>query len=207
MSARTLVRGPIGRLAAVSLGSNIVDGIRVAAFTVLTTAYADSALEVALVATVATLPKAFLSIPIGVMLDRWSKLRTLYLVNLARALILAGLAVALYLGAGSILLLCAFAFFFGTLEEFYDAAGARAWQRSYRTVCWRHLGRMVHDNAIYFECGNIAHHCARTTLSSALALTDARPVFSRGKTRREQAGERVGRVRSESQQPTEGRNY
>jgi len=85
MSARTLVRGPIGRLAAVSLGSNIVDGIRVAAFTVLTTAYADSALEVALVATVATLPKAFLSIPIGVMLDRWSKLRTLYLVNLARA--------------------------------------------------------------------------------------------------------------------------
>ena len=122
MSARTLVRGPIGRLAAVSLGSNIVDGIRVAAFAVLTTAYADSALEVALVATVATLPKAFLSIPIGVMLDRWSKLRTLYLVNLARALILAGLAVALYLGAGSILLLCAFAFLFGTLEEFYDAA-------------------------------------------------------------------------------------
>ena len=73
MSARTLVRGPIGRLAAVSLGSNIVDGIRVAAFAVLTTAYADSALEVALVATVATLPKTFLSIPIGVMLDRWSK--------------------------------------------------------------------------------------------------------------------------------------
>ena len=49
-------------------------------------------------------------------------MRTLYLVNLARALILAGLAVALYLGAGSILLLCAFAFLFGTLEEFYDAA-------------------------------------------------------------------------------------
>ena len=122
MSARTLVRGPIVRLAAVSLGSNIVDGIRVAAFAVLTTAYADSALEVALVATVATLPKAFLSIPIGVMLDRWSKLRTLYLVNLARALILVGLAVALHLGAGSILLLCAFALFFGMLEELYDAA-------------------------------------------------------------------------------------
>ena len=122
MSARTLVRGPILQLAAVSLGSNVVDGIRVAAFAVLTTAYADSALEVALVATVATLPKVFLSIPIGVMLDRWSKLRTLYLVNLARALILLGLAVALYLGAGSILLLCAFALLFGTLEEFYDAA-------------------------------------------------------------------------------------
>jgi len=122
MSARTLVRGPIVRLAVVSLGSNIVDGIRVAAFAVLTAAYSDSALEVALVASVATLPKVFLSIPIGVMLDRWSKLRTLYLVNLARALLLVGLAVALYLGAGSILLLCAFALFFGTLEEFYDAA-------------------------------------------------------------------------------------
>ena len=70
MSARTLVRGPILQLAAVSLGSNVVDGIRVAAFAVLTTAYAKSALEVALVATVATLPKVFLSIPIGVMLDR-----------------------------------------------------------------------------------------------------------------------------------------
>ena len=122
MSARTLVRGPILQLAAVSLGSNVVDGIRVAAFAVLTASYADSALEVALVATVATLPKVFLSIPIGVMLDRWSKLRTLYLVNLARALLLMGLAVALYLGTGSILLLCAFALFFGTLEEFYDAA-------------------------------------------------------------------------------------
>ena len=122
MSARTLVRGPIVRVAAVSLGSNIVDGIRVAAFAVLTAGYADSALEVALVATVATLPEVFLSMPIGVMLDRWSKLRTLYLVNLARALLLMGLAVALYLGAGSILLLCAFALIFGTLEEFYDSA-------------------------------------------------------------------------------------
>ena len=122
MSARTLVRGPIVRLAAVSLGSNMVDGIRVAAFAVLTAAYAKSALEVALVATVATLPKVFLSILIGVMLDRWSKLRTLYVTNLARALLLVGLTVALYLGSGSILLLCAFALFFGTLEEFYDAA-------------------------------------------------------------------------------------
>ena len=56
------------------------------------------------------------------MLDRWSKLRTLYLTNLARALLLVGLAVALHLGTGSILLLCAFALLFGTLEEFYDAA-------------------------------------------------------------------------------------
>nr|WP_311153097.1 MFS transporter [uncultured Actinomyces sp.] len=122
MNVRALLRGPVARITAVSLGSNIVDGIRVAAFAVLAAGYADSALEVALVGTVATLPEVFLSIPIGVMLDRWSKLRTLYLANLARALLLMGLAVTLYLGAGSTLLLCAFALIFGTLEELYDSA-------------------------------------------------------------------------------------
>lgn len=122
MSIQTFLRGPIARITAVSLGSNIVDGIRVAAFAVLAAGYADSALEVALVATVATLPEVFLSIPIGVLLDRWSKLRTLYVVNVARALLLAGLALALFLGAGSVLLLCLFAFTFGILEKLYDSA-------------------------------------------------------------------------------------
>ncbi len=117
-----LMRGPVARITAVSLGSNIVDGIRVAAFAVLAAEYADSVWQVGLVATVATLPQVFLAIPIGVLLDRWSKLRTLVVVNLARAVMLAGLAAALYLGAGSILLLCGFAFVFGILEEFYDSA-------------------------------------------------------------------------------------
>lgn len=122
MNGCSFLRGPIARITAVSLGSNIVDGIRVSAFAVLTAGYADSALDVALVSTIATLPEVFLTIPIGAMLDRWSKLRTLYVVNLARALLLIGLAVALFLNVGSILLLCGFAFVFSTLEELYDSA-------------------------------------------------------------------------------------
>ncbi len=170
MSARTLVRGPIMRLAAVSLGSNIVDGIRVAAFAVLTTAYAKSALEVALVATVATLPKVFLSIPIGVMLDRWSKLRTLYLVNLARALILLGLAVTLYLGAGSILLLCAFALLFGTLEEFYDAASVLV------------VPDLTEPNEYLTSNATWAPGCAPTTTRTASSTTvTSRPATERGR--------------------------
>src|SRR5690606_3916993 len=42
--------------------------------------------------------------------------------NVARALLLAGLALALFLGAGSVLLLCLFAFTFGILEKLYDSA-------------------------------------------------------------------------------------
>lgn len=109
-------------LAGASFASNLADGIRVAAFAVISTFQTDSSFEVGLTAAIAGLPSLLLSLFVGVVIDRVDKLTLLRVTNVVRMLILCVLAALLFSGNMSLHILWLLAFAFGVCEEFYDSA-------------------------------------------------------------------------------------
>jgi len=101
------------------------DGIRLTALPLLAASLTRSPLAVAAVAAAQGLPWLLFSLPAGALVDRWDRRRVFVIVNIARAVLAAGLATAVGLGDASVALLAGAAFGFTAGETFADPA-ARA---------------------------------------------------------------------------------
>jgi predicted MFS family arabinose efflux permease len=114
--------GGLGRLLA-STGVSIAgQGMVLAAVPLLAASLTRSPVGVSL--TVAAGYAAWLAIglPAGALVDRWPRRRTMVLADLARALLLAGLAVAVALDVASLWMLVVVVFAVGVASCFFDPA-------------------------------------------------------------------------------------
>src|SRR5260370_17735235 len=67
-------------------------------------------------------PALFLSLPAGALIDRWDRKRVMILCDIGRALCLASIPVALFIGHLTIIQLCAAALVEGTFYAFFNLA-------------------------------------------------------------------------------------
>ncbi len=104
--------------------TNLGDGITLAAGPLLVASRTDQPFVVALAATVQWLPPLVFGLWAGVLTDRLDRRRLVVLVDLARVLVLALLAVAVALDTSPIVLVLAALFVLGTAETFADTASS-----------------------------------------------------------------------------------
>ncbi|GAA1016198.1 MFS transporter [Nocardiopsis tropica] len=102
--------------------SNLADGVLKVALPLVALRFTDSPLLIAGVAFALTIPWLLLSLPAGALADRYDRRRLMVGANLARGLLLAGLAAALALDLGSVWLLYAVALGVGTAETVHDTS-------------------------------------------------------------------------------------
>ena len=110
------------RLWSAATASALGDGLRRVALPLLAVHLTRDARLVALVAAAGTVPWLVFGLPIGALVDRWDRRRTMAAVDLLRTLVVAVLAVAVAVGALSIPLLVAVTFVLGTGEIFAESA-------------------------------------------------------------------------------------
>ncbi len=110
------------RLWSAATASALGDGLRRVALPLLAVHLTRDARLVALVAAAGTVPWLVFGLPIGALVDRWDRRRTMAAVDLLRTLTVAVLAVAVAAGALSIGLLVAGTFVLGTGELFAESA-------------------------------------------------------------------------------------
>jgi len=110
------------RLWSAATASALGDGLRRVALPLLAVHLTRDARLVALVAAAGTVPWLVFGLPIGALVDRWDRRRTMAAVDLLRTLVVAVLAVAVAVGAMSIPLLVAGTFVLGTGEIFAESA-------------------------------------------------------------------------------------
>jgi len=123
--AATPTRGLGGlywRLWSASSASALGDGLRRVALPLLAVHLTTDPRLVALVAAAGTVPWLVFGLPIGALVDRFDRRRTMAAVDLLRTLTVALLAVAVAAGALSIALLVAVTFVLGTGEIFAESA-------------------------------------------------------------------------------------
>jgi len=114
--------GRYWRLWSASTASALGDGLRRVALPLLAVHLTRDARLVALVAAAGTVPWLVFGLPIGALVDRWDRRRTMAAVDLLRTLVVAVLAVAVAVGALSVALLVAVTFVLGTGEIFAESA-------------------------------------------------------------------------------------
>ncbi|MFJ9553352.1 MFS transporter [Nocardiopsis sp. NPDC101807] len=102
--------------------SNLADGILKIALPLAALRFTDSPTLIAGVAFALTIPWLLLSLPAGALADRYDRRRLMVGADLARGLLLAGLAAALALDLGSVWLLYAVALGVGTAETLHDTS-------------------------------------------------------------------------------------
>jgi len=123
--AATPTRGLGGlywRLWSASSASALGDGLRRVALPLLAVHLTTNPRLVALAAAAGTVPWLVFALPIGALVDRFDRRRTMAAVDLLRTLTVALLAVAVAAGALSIALLVAVTFVLGTGEIFAESA-------------------------------------------------------------------------------------
>jgi len=111
-----------GRLVLAWGGSLTGDGLRVIALPLLAVSVDPSPAAVATVAVAATLPWLLVAIPAGAVVDRLNPAKVMAVAHLARAVLTAGLVVAVIAGIVSIPILCAIGFAITSAETFADGA-------------------------------------------------------------------------------------
>ncbi len=111
-----------GRLWSASTASALGDGLRRVALPLLAVHLSTDPRQVALVAAAGTVPRLVFGLPVGALVDRWDRRRTVWVVDLLRTLTVAVLAGAAAAGALSVALLVAVTFVLGTGEIFAESA-------------------------------------------------------------------------------------
>jgi MFS family permease len=124
--------GPVGadqplppafrRLITASGLSNLADGVLTVALPLIAIRVTRSPVAIAGLATAVTLPWLLLSLVAGALVDRSDRRRVLIVANLARGLLVLGLAAAVMADSASLALLYVVAFAFGTVETLADTA-------------------------------------------------------------------------------------
>ncbi|GAA3152823.1 MFS transporter [Streptomyces rameus] len=102
--------------------SGLGDGLELSAFPLLATYWTRDPVLVSAAAAAAQAPWLFLGLPAGGLVDRWDRKAVLLAADGCRALLVAALAVAVALDAGSIWLLLVVLFALGTAQIFFDTA-------------------------------------------------------------------------------------
>ncbi len=102
--------------------SNLADGTLKVALPLLAIRVTDSPTLIAGLAFALTLPWLLFALPAGALADRVDRRRAMVLANTLRAALLAGLAVAVLVGVGSIWALYVAAFCIGVAETIYDTS-------------------------------------------------------------------------------------
>jgi len=114
--------GRYWRLWSASTASALGDGLRRVALPLLAVHLTTDPRQVALVAAAGTVPWLVFGLPVGALVDRWDRRRTVWVVDLLRTLTVAVLAGAAAAGALSVALLAGVAFALGTGEIFAESA-------------------------------------------------------------------------------------
>lgn len=102
--------------------SNLGDGIGKVAFPLLAVSVTRDPLLIAGLSATAFLPWLLFSLLTGALIDRVDRRKAMLLANAARAVIIGGLAVLVYVDATTIWLLYVFALVLGTIETVADSA-------------------------------------------------------------------------------------
>ncbi|MEK7423445.1 MAG: MFS transporter [Actinomycetota bacterium] len=102
--------------------SNLGDGVFLVALPLLAARLTRSEISISLVAAAAMLPWLVLSLPIGALIDRSDRRQIMIMADTARAVVVAGLAVAVALDVADIWLIWIVALALGTAEVFFDNA-------------------------------------------------------------------------------------
>jgi MFS family permease len=115
--------GPVfTRLWAASGISNLGDGVYAAALPLLAATLTSDPLAVSAVTFAQWLPWLLFGLLSGALLDRWDRRRVMWTVDLARFVVVGGLAVAVLAGVASIPLLMVAGFLLGTGQTLVDTA-------------------------------------------------------------------------------------
>jgi len=114
--------GRYWRLWSASTASALGDGLRRVALPLLAVQLSTDPRQVALVAAAGTVPWLVFGLPVGALVDRWDRRRTVWVVDLLRTLTVAVLAGAAAAGALSVALLAGVTFVLGTGEIFAESA-------------------------------------------------------------------------------------
>jgi MFS family permease len=121
--ARGARLGPaFGRLWAAAAVSNVGDGVALAAGPLLLASLTSDPALVAGAMFVQQLPWLLFALPAGVYVDRLDRRRVIVLVNLVRAVVIGGLAVAVATGGATVPLVYAALFVVGAMETLADNA-------------------------------------------------------------------------------------
>nr|WP_238362293.1 MFS transporter [Actinopolymorpha pittospori] len=104
--------------------SNLGDGIAAAAAPLLVASRTDDPVLVGLAVFAQQLPWLLFSLVSGVYVDRLDRQRLIVVVNVVRGLVIAALAVAVWQGAATLLVIYAAGFLAGTCETLGDNASA-----------------------------------------------------------------------------------
>ncbi|MBL1115665.1 MFS transporter [Streptomyces sp. 110] len=115
-------RGGFGRLWAAAVVSRFGDALRGAALPLLAVSLTDSPVLVSLVTACGFLPWLLFGLIGGAVADRVDQRRAMWAVDGARAVLMAGFAVAVWLDRATIGLLLALAFALTTLQTLFDNA-------------------------------------------------------------------------------------
>ena len=117
-----MLGGPFWRLWTASAVSNLADGVLKVALPLVAIRYTDSPTLIAGLAFALALPWLLFALPAGALADRLDRRRVMIWANVARALLMAALAVAAVVGASSIWLLYVVAVLVGISETLYDTS-------------------------------------------------------------------------------------
>lgn len=118
--------GDFWRLWSASVVSRLGGGVAGAATPLLAASITRDPRQVALVTVCAGLPWLLLSLHTGALADRWDRRRTMWLCDLACAVLFAGLAGAVLAGAAGLALLCAVAFAAAAVGTLFDSSAQAA---------------------------------------------------------------------------------
>jgi MFS family permease len=119
--------GPaFARLWAAAAVSSVGDGLTYTAAPLLAAALTRDPLSISLVSASFLLPWLLVGLLSGALVDRWDRRRTMWTVDLGRAAVVGGLAVAVLVGVASIPLLIAAGFLLGTGQTLFDGAAQAA---------------------------------------------------------------------------------
>ena len=114
--------GAYWKLWSASAGSNLADGIFWVALPLLAITLTDSPALIAGVTVASRLPWLIFSLVAGALADRLDRRRTMIAVDLFRAALLGGLAIAAVAGVASIPVLYVVAFALGVAETLFDTS-------------------------------------------------------------------------------------
>lgn len=115
-------RGGFGRLWSAAVISRFGDSLRGAALPLLAVSLTDDPLVVALVTACGYLPWLLFGLLGGAVADRVDQRRAMWAVDLVRGVLMAGFALMVALGHGTIALLLALAFLLTTFQTLFDNA-------------------------------------------------------------------------------------